>query len=605
MKHTKREKHTKRLSGNLGVGEILVACLTGDQIAQLLNVVLPMEDVAEYVDELKKVDPDIAETIEKVVAISSGKIQEHPVRRLASNKRILEHWDSLWSQWDSIVFKVGDEKGKYAIQDVDWEPPYFDGYTLAEDLDEIAKDMLPHIDDVYEMVKNPDLFYDAIEEIDSNISSYPEWFGGDDGCQLGRNVTLCVLKWLWLGCQNNIHSGTVFLSRVYELEKFEDNVYLNNDESLSFFAKLPDVACREIYEQFSNDKYKQMVDKTYSKWHKINHLYEQRFDSSKYLETCSKYLSEDWKYGKPLIDDAIAQGDYQKADLLLQRTFLSYLYRDEKNVWYPEISLLLAEERNYNEDDKEEIAELLKLWLEVSEKLGNTVRSAASKLQSIMYLTPEDLDTVICEYKKLRVPEVKEVIDHLFSKWQREIVQRSIHSRMNSNIFSDTWIHWLIEAELDVTGKKEWFLKKLQVWLDSLKNDEKVFKQQWILFVRLTNDLHGSDNLQKQYPVFFDVVLQSDFEKSKLDKIRGNKLKKMDAGNYVSTVMDIWRKHLYCIVPDPANLYNSRYDEHAKWMKALYELNHDEYKNLLSRWHQTHKQRRNLWRDMKKQQLPI
>lgn len=35
MKHIKKGKHTKK-SGNSGVGEILVACLTEDQIALVM-----------------------------------------------------------------------------------------------------------------------------------------------------------------------------------------------------------------------------------------------------------------------------------------------------------------------------------------------------------------------------------------------------------------------------------------------------------------------------------------------------------------------------------------------------------------------------------------
>lgn len=447
-------KRRKESPGNSGVGEILAECLTKEQIAHLLNVVFAKGDVTEYADELKKVDSDMAETVEKVVSISSGKIQESPVRRLVSNKKILEHWNSLWGEWDSTVLEVGDEKGKYAVQDVDWEPPCFDGYMLAEDLDKIAKDMLTYVDDIYGMVKNPDLFNDALGEINSGISSYPEWMGEGEGCPLGKNVTQCVLKWLWVGPQNDTHPGTVFLDKVCEIEEF-DNVYLNDDESISFFAKLPDVVCQEIYEQLGNDKYKQMVEKTYSKWHKINYLYEGRFNPARYLETSNKYLSENWQYGKPLIDDAIVQGDYPKVDLLLQKTFLSYLSRDEKNVWYPETSLLLAERKYYHEDDKEEVAELLKLWGEVSEKMDNTGRSAASRLQSVMYRTPEDWNAVICEYKKLRIDDIRKVLDPLFCQWQSEMAKQSIHTRMNSKICSDTWIHWLIESETELVALYE------------------------------------------------------------------------------------------------------------------------------------------------------
>lgn len=602
MKKGKRREKSFRSSG---VGEILAQSLTTDQIARLLDVVFAAENTGQYSDEFKKADPDMAETVEKVLAMNSGEIQGPQPRRLASNQRILEHWNSLWDRWDTIVLDVGDEEGKYAVQDAHWEPPYFDGYALAADLDEIAADMVGVIDGVYNLVKDPDLFQAAVEEIDSNISSYPEWMGEGEGCTLGKNATRCVLRWLWLASHKDLHPGRTFLVKVYELEDEFDMVDLDDDESIAFFAELPNAICREIYECFGKGQRREKHDDVYSKWHKINHLYQKRFDSTKYLETCRKHLAENWQYGKPLIDNAIAQGGYRKADSLLEQTFSSYLDRDEKNTWHPETSLLLTERSYYHGDDEERIAGLLESWGRVAENLGNTKRSAASKLQNVIYRAPEDWAAVICEYKKLRVTEVKDVVDALFSEWQTAMARRSIHGKMDNNVSSDTWIHWLIEASLDMTGKREWFLKKLNAWLDHLKEDERLFEQEWPLLARLTKDLPESGNLQKSCPTFFKVVLPSDSGPSPLREARCRELKKMDTGIFLSPAMGMWKSHLRRLVPNPANSYKSNYEEHVEWMKALHELSHSEYNALLAQWYETHKRRRNLWREMKKHQLPI
>ena len=431
----KKEKCRKKLFPGSGVGEILVQSLTMDQIAHLLDVVFRAGDEARYVDGFKKADPDIAETVERVLKMNSGEIQEPLLRPVASNQRILEYWNSLWERWDTMVLDVGDEKGKYAVQDRHWEPPYFDGYALAADLDEIAADMVGIIDGVYNLVKDPTLFRAAMEEIDANISLYPEWMGEGEGCMLGKKATRSVLKWLWLASHKDLHPGSAFLDKVYELEDEIDMVDLDDDESIAFFAELPDAVCREIYECFRNDDHGKSREDVYSKWHKINRLYEERFDSAKYLDTCRKHLAENWQYGQPLIDDAIAQGDYGKADSLLQQTFSSYLDRDEKNIWHPEISLLLVERSYY--PGEEEIARLLESWGSVAENLGNVKRSAASRLQNVVYRAAEDWEAIICEYKKLHVPGVKGVIDLLFSEWQTEMARRSIPSEMDNNFSSN------------------------------------------------------------------------------------------------------------------------------------------------------------------------
>jgi hypothetical protein len=589
------------------IGKLLMESLTTDQIVALLDVLFSTEEMDQYADKFKKADPDMAETVSKVLKIDHDKGRKPSVVRLASDQRTIEHWNSLWSHWDTVVLDVGDEEGRYAVQEAHWEPPYFDGSALADDLDQIAVDMLRLIDDVYDLVENPDLFSDALDEIDSNISSYPEWMGAEDadGCNLEKNATRCVLKWLWLSSQKVACPGKAFLDKVYEIEDHCNMVDLDENGCVDFFAKLPDEVCREIHECFKNDDRRDSLDNIYSRWHKIRHLYEERFDSGAYLETCRKHLARNWRYGRPLIDDAVNQGDYQKAESLLGKTFSSYLGREDKATWYPETSLLLDEQRYYHENNKKDVSGLLESWANVSEKLGNTKRSATSEFQSVVFGAPEDWDAVIGEYKKQQNPEAKSAIDSLFSHWQTEMARRSLRNVMNATVSSDTWVHWLIEAELDFTGKREWFMEKLNAWLAHLKKDRNVFRREWGLLARLTKDLPESSKLKKQYPTFFKIVLPEDSEASLLSKVRRKGLDKMNAGSCLSNAMDVWKDRLRHIVPDPAHSYKSDYTNHAQWMKALYELSRSAYDVVLAQWHGKHKRRRNLWRDMKSYRLPV
>jgi len=198
------------------IGKLIVESLAADQIACLLDVVFSTADINRYMDRLKRADPDMAETVSKILRIGHDKSRKPPAAQLASDQRTIEYWNSLWRHWDSLVSEVGDEEGRYAVQDPHWEPPYFDGSALANDLDRIAVDMIRLIDEVYDLVDNPDLFSDAMEEIDSNISLYPEWMGVEygEGFTLEANATRCVLKWLWLSSQNNPRPGKVFLDEV-------------------------------------------------------------------------------------------------------------------------------------------------------------------------------------------------------------------------------------------------------------------------------------------------------------------------------------------------------------------------------------------------------
>ena len=159
------------------IGQLLMESLTAEQIACMLDVVASSGGLKCLMDDFKKTDPDMAATVDNILkggcSVTGGITEKH----LASHKRTMEYWDSLWRQWHGVVAELGDEDGTYAVQDHHWEEPYFDGYGFASDLEPIARDMLGLINDVYNSVDDPDLFEAALADIEENIASYPEWMG--------------------------------------------------------------------------------------------------------------------------------------------------------------------------------------------------------------------------------------------------------------------------------------------------------------------------------------------------------------------------------------------------------------------------------------------
>ena len=145
----------------------------------------------------------MATTVKKILVADQDSASRDKTRQLTSLQRTMDYWSSLWRNYDDIISEVGDEEGKYAVQDHHWEEPYFDGGSLALDLEPIANDMLTLMADVYDEVDDPDLFLKALEEIDDQIGSYPEWMGADHGepCVLEEKLTQCLLKWLVLSSQ--------------------------------------------------------------------------------------------------------------------------------------------------------------------------------------------------------------------------------------------------------------------------------------------------------------------------------------------------------------------------------------------------------------------
>jgi hypothetical protein len=573
------------------IGKLLIESLTSEQIACMLEVVASAGDLKRLISDFKKADPDMAATVDNILKGGRSSADGKKEIRLASHKRTMEYWNSLWRHWHEIVAEVGNEEGKYAVQDHHWEEPYFDGSFFASDLEPVARDMLGLIDDVYESVGNPDLFLEALTDIEDGISSYPEWMGVEYGepCELEKKATLCVLRWLWSGLQHEPHPGVTLLLEVLKIEEFYELVYLNQNACVEFFIKLPADACREIYTYLEDEADAIDLSNVYSHWHQIHHDYESRFDSTKYLENCREYLSRNWRYGRPL-----------------ENTFSSFLRLKTQDKWYPELSLLMSQYEYYMEEGQEEVADLLQIWSKVSSKLGNIPRGAAAQLQGVIFRLTSDCEAVIKEYKRLIKPKIKKTIDPLFEQWKTEMAERSLSDDMDAPPVSDSWVHWLIEASLGPKKKKEWFLRELNSWLNKLKKDKKTFKNQWRWLARLTADLPGIKTLKQKYPVFCKTAMpDEEFPDDLLGKFRCSGLKKMKAGPSLILAMDVWKEHLHLIVPDPANAYKSDYTDHASWCKAVHELNQETYNALISRWRKKHNRRRNLWRDMRAIGLPV
>ena len=128
------------------MGHLLMESLTKDQIACMLEVVASEGDLKGLMDDFIRADPDMAATVNEILKggriETDGKAKSRPV----SHKRTMEYWNSLWRHWHEILADVGNEEGKYAVQDHHWEEPYFDGSYFTSDLEPIARDMLDLID---------------------------------------------------------------------------------------------------------------------------------------------------------------------------------------------------------------------------------------------------------------------------------------------------------------------------------------------------------------------------------------------------------------------------------------------------------------------------
>jgi hypothetical protein len=588
----------------LNLGRRVFDSLTQEQVQTLLDALFSTRDTSHDEALFRRLDEDIAHTIQKILQ-TEGQPESgvSDSDRIISRQRLLEEWDALWKEWDQCVRELGREKGKYVGRAEHWEPPNFYGDDLAYDLDKIAEKMRPLIDDVFVLVKEPDLFKGAIRQIDERIGLYPEWLGADyrDPFQLGANTTDCILRWQWLQYREHSEPGENFLEDIHQIEILADRFRLNQAACTPFFDQLPEAVCREIYELFTgggtDEWWHEDLDCAYSKWHHIHHLYEKRFNPAAYLKTCRTYLAENWKYGRPLVEDAIGRKAYSEAENLLVRTFYSYLRLEEPSTWYPESSLLLEERCSfYPPENKEKVIALLGLWARAAEKQNNQARAAACRLQQVTVESPENWHQVMETYKHVRNPRTRDTIDPLFKQWQALSVRRGVDTYRDIPS-SDTWFHWLMATQIDDACDKHWFRGKVMGWLQQLNAESKNFIEEAPLLACFTKDLANSSVLKKEYPTFYEGVLPDDKSQASTPNSRRELLEQMgNAERFLPAVMEVWHHHLHHLVPDPANSHRSRYGTHARWMVALREINREAHARLLAEWRINHKRRSSLWK---------
>jgi hypothetical protein len=590
-----------------GSGNKLLSALTQEQIGSLLDAVGSRTLLEKIEENRKNSDPDMIKTVKAALQPDKKtKAAKRKNSRVASGKRLVEDWRVLWEQWDDIIGEVGDEEGKYSVQDHHWEEPYFDGSAVALDLEKVASEMLKQIDSVYDLIDDPDLFTAAIDDIDDAIESYPEWMGADsgDGCELEDQTTQCVLKWLWLSCKDEKNPGALLLKKLEEIEGRNDSVSLDRETTIHFVTHLPEPICREIHGELQNGRFGEAQEKAYSQWNAIAHEFEGRYDKNLYLKRCGRDLEKNWHNGAPLIRKAIQEKDWESAESWLVKTFAAYRHWHATSTWYPEKGLLIAAHQVW--EDRAETAQaasLLELWSKVSGNLGNPERGIASRFQAAVLRGPEQLEKIVNEFKELRNEAPQKSLDMLFKQWQDEMALRSLPMYDDNDRFLDTWIHWAIVARTENDGADR-FRTKCDVWLDSILQSKSEFRKQWKLLACLTDDLADSPERRKRFPGLFKTAIERFGGKSPLDKSRSLMVNSLCPSGTIEIVMEVWKKQFAHIIPDPAGSSND-YLKPVAWVKALKELNPDDYSRVIKRWRTVHHRRRNLWKAMLDAGLPV
>jgi hypothetical protein len=582
------------------LGDRLLDSLTADQVRILLKMAGESGQLATLDGPLRAIDADLADTVRRVLQEATTAAGASP-----SSRKILEEWDMLWSEWANPIAEVGDEEGPFVNHDEPWHPPYFDHGALEQALEEAAGKLAGWIDRAYPLAGEPEMFLDSLEELNSNLVSYPEWFQPvEDHFTLPPTATDCVLKWTWLGLAGQPDPGRRLVDALLKLYTPALHTELKKEVCLQFFERLPEEVCREVYACLQEPRFDPMLASPHSLWHRLHFAYASRFDPAAHLETCRAQLPDDWRYGEPLIANAIARRDFAAAERYLEQTLSSLAGLPEKNPFQPERMLLPAP--RYQPPEVEPAAQrFLAQWEEAAGRQGNTQRAACLRLQRVVLDSPEDWAAVLAAFHELSgSPDGPRLRETLFAEWLGRMREACAPHGCGKETAASSWVGPLIEARNDPAAGQRAFQEHLEAWLECGRKHAAFFLKNWQSLALLTRHLPQHKELPAQCPRFHACVLEPAIHISTiLEQSLGQALELVCGQNRPVEVLPVWRRHLHLLVPPPGES-GSQYRESAHWMKALSEVNRSSYDNLLSAWKLAHRRRRNLWQDMKQAGCP-
>ena len=476
------------------LGDRILAALTQQEISQLLNAFLATLPSEELEPILTQLPLNTRKTLQKILNQQQNINQEQPL----SLDKLAQTWSQLWQEWNEITDEASQEDGRYIVQEVDWEPPYFDAYTMVEDLEKVAQNIQPLIETAFEHNFIPDESFAAIIfEMESDISNgIPDWMDIDDGIYLEENITNCFLQWEWLVAQDKRKNAFNFTQQVREWEEQFSLISLEDDAVVDFFTQLSETEQQCILSEFTANKeaslWKTTLDNTSSPWHHIYmHLINQ-YAPERYLVNMRATIPQQWQNGLPVVEDFLAQQDYSQSLSVIQETLNALLESNQvDNSWMPETSLLftIISRTHYSNQNWENEKTLLHYYQQTARGLGESERANALEIQQIAFTHRYDWSTMFQAFTE--VPVSENIQQTLFQSWRDYIVRRAKPRSyylefQGTKTVDNWWLNWLIDSIADSQKGKTWFQEKIISWLTNLPLDKAELGEEYNLLRLLT-----------------------------------------------------------------------------------------------------------------------
>ncbi len=377
------------------------------------------------------------------------------------------------------------------------------------------------------------------------------------------------------------------------------SVSLDSGVVAGFIDQLDEAGQKAVLEGIEGDRaseeWAHAFSSAYSPWFLIHQDLCGRWDQPRYLQACRDRLSQDWRLALPVLTELSTKGDFEGAAGIAEEAVRSLLRLGEGETWDPLTSLLVRSAPEWFIDGRRaEVGRLFKGWLRAAEALGRVELAWALKMQLVTYTHQDRWDETLDEFKSIPSPRHEALRERLFSEWTSWLAAQCAGRLRNECTTPESgWIQGLAEAVDSGRDRAASFHRFLEQWLREAERTTEKLRRARPWAAMLTVDLDADGRLRRKYPALYRVLSVEATSDRSMAASRRRWLGRCKAKALLPQVIAFWERNVRKLVPDPAG---ASYDECAAWLAALEELDRESFASIVTKWTETHRRRKNLWK---------
>lgn len=567
------------------------------------------------VDRLaKKLRPETGNALRRALAAGHRKGLPEP-----GPAKVREEWERAWEEWNDIIARACDEEGDYVIQEHDWEAPYFDPTSVTHDLEPIAAKMAKLLPQVFEKNIDPNFsFAQAVRENVEEISSgLPDWMDAfqSEGFDLGPQVTRCLIEWEWRKARRQGMAAFPFVDQLCELEASSQALSLDEQAVAKFIRGLDAQAKNEIrigmQKNRGQGRWKRSLDSAYSGWFQIYKELCRGQDRPAYLENCRTRVNQDWTLALPVVKDLRQRKDHAEILKICGEALRSFLHLRPEEKWDVRENFLAPRAGwHQNGEPDARLLQVLEAWENAARALKEGEAAAAIRLQADLLRNWKNWDKALAAFQRITDPGFFPMRQRLFTQWRDHVAEQSLeHVFYDDGPIERTqsphWIHALADAAWEGQTGQATFQAWLRRWLAHAERNPEALRRSQNPLARLSLDIETASWLSRVSPALVRILADGWSDDPSVRASRRKWLERMGASFLVPELLSFWKRNIRSFIPDPARVEGSNYDRCAAWVQAFSDLQPEACREMLHRWSDMHRRRRNLWRALRKKALPV